>query len=99
MVGLLGCEHIFLAHVQFLAHQYPHFLLGRAAVNPFILQPVLMLRVAPARVQDLALGLVELCEVHVGPLLKPFRVPLGCVHSLKSISCTSQPGVIKLMTL
>jgi len=51
-VGLLGCERALLAHVQLFIHQHPQVLLGRAALNPFIPQPVLMPGVAP--VQDLA---------------------------------------------
>ena len=58
-VGFLGCECTLLAHVQFFIQQYPQVLLGRAALNPFIPSPVLILGVAPTHVQDLALGLVE----------------------------------------
>jgi len=49
--------------VGFLGIQHTQVLLLRAAVNPFILQPVLILRIVPTQVQDLALGLVELHEV------------------------------------
>ena len=44
--------------------------------------------------QDLALGLVELREVPMGPLLKPVKGPLDGIPSLKSTNCTSQLGVI-----
>ncbi|KAK4828888.1 hypothetical protein QYF61_001446 [Mycteria americana] len=37
------------------------------------LQPILILGIAPTQVQDLALGLVELHIVHIGPLLKPVK--------------------------
>ncbi|KAK4827897.1 hypothetical protein QYF61_022320 [Mycteria americana] len=40
MVGLLGCERTLLAHAQLFIHQYPQVLLGRAALNPFIPQPL-----------------------------------------------------------
>ncbi|KAK4831706.1 hypothetical protein QYF61_018758 [Mycteria americana] len=65
-----------------------------AAHNPFIPQSVLILEIALTEVQDLALGLVELHEVHMGPLLKPVKVPLDGIPSLKCINCTTQIGVI-----
>jgi len=55
VVGLLGCRHPFLVHVQLFIHQYPQVLLSRVALNPFIPQPVLILEVALTQVQDLAL--------------------------------------------
>ena len=64
------------------AYQYPQVLLCKAALNPVLPQPVLILGIAPTQVQDLALGLVELHEVHVGPLLQPVKVPLGGIPSL-----------------
>jgi len=81
-------------HVQFFIHQYPQALLCRAAVNPFIPQPVLMLGVAPTQVQNPALGLVEPHEVHTGPLLKLFQVPLDDILSFWHVNCTTQLGVI-----
>ncbi|KAK4829273.1 hypothetical protein QYF61_002665 [Mycteria americana] len=45
-------------------------------------------------VQDLALGLIELHEVGMGPLLKPVKVPLDGIPSLKCINCTTHLGVI-----
>ena len=54
---------------SFSSTSYPQILLSRAALNPFILQPVLTLRVVLAHVQDLALGLVEPHEFHTGRLL------------------------------
>jgi len=59
MVGLLGCECTLVAHVQLFMHQYPQVFLGRAALNPFIPQPILIPEVALIQLQDLALGLVE----------------------------------------
>ncbi|KAK4816335.1 hypothetical protein QYF61_015019, partial [Mycteria americana] len=66
----------------------------RAALNPFIPQPVLILGVAPMQVQDPALGLVEPHEVHMGPLLQLVQVPLDGMPSLRRVSHTTQPGVI-----
>ena len=51
-------------------------LLLRAALKPFSTQPVSVLEVAPNQMQDLALGLVELHEVGMGPCLEPVQVPL-----------------------
>ncbi|KAK4826321.1 hypothetical protein QYF61_007406 [Mycteria americana] len=80
MVGLLSCKHTLSAHVQFFIHQYPQVLLHRAALNPFVPQPE----------QDLALGLVEPHEVHIGPLLKLVQVPLDGIPSLRHVNCTTQ---------
>ena len=94
MVGFLGCKHTLPAHVQLFIHQYLQVLLSRAALNPFIPQPVLIPGVAPTQMQDLALGLVLPHEVHMGPPLQPVKVPLGGIPSLKQINCTVQLGVI-----
>ncbi|KAK4826170.1 hypothetical protein QYF61_006032 [Mycteria americana] len=75
-------------------HHYHQVLFRRAALNPFILQSVLILGIALTQVQDLALGLVELHDVHMGPVLKPVKVPLDGIPSLKRIKCTTQLGVI-----
>jgi len=47
MAGLLGCQCTLSGHVQFLINQHPQVLLGRAAFNPFIPQPVLIAGVDP----------------------------------------------------
>jgi len=88
MVGLLARERTLLAHVLFI-YQYPQVHLSRAALNPFIPQPVLILGVAPTQLQDLALDLVEPVEVHTGPLIKLVWVPLDGVLSLKPVDCTT----------
>ncbi|KAK4816374.1 hypothetical protein QYF61_016278 [Mycteria americana] len=93
-VGFLGCERTLLARIQPFIHQYPQVLLCRAALNPFIPQPVLIQGVAPAQVQDLALGLVEPPEVHMGPLLELVQVPLDGILSLRHVNNTTQLGVI-----
>jgi len=41
-------------------------------------------------VQDLALGFVEFCEVDIGPLLKPVKVPLDGIPSLRCVDCSTQ---------
>jgi len=83
-----------LAHVQLFIHQYPQVLLGRAALNPFIPQPVLILGVAPVPMQDLALGLVEPHDIHTGPPLQLVQVPLGSIPSFCCVNCTAQLRVI-----
>ncbi|KAK4810951.1 hypothetical protein QYF61_013359 [Mycteria americana] len=93
-IGFLGCEYTLLAHVQLFIHQYPQVLLCRAVLNPFIPQSVLIMGIALTQVQALALGLVELHEGHMGPLLKPVQVPLDGIPSLQQINCTTQLGVI-----
>ncbi|KAK4828375.1 hypothetical protein QYF61_026113 [Mycteria americana] len=80
MISFLGCKHTLPAYVHFFIHQYPLVLLHRAALNPFIPQPVLILGVAPSQVQDLALGLVEPHEVLMGSLFKPVKDACPCFH-------------------
>ncbi|KAK4822567.1 LOW QUALITY PROTEIN: hypothetical protein QYF61_016136 [Mycteria americana] len=82
------------AVLQLFIHQYPQVLLHRAALNPLIPQPVLILGVAPTQVQDLALGLIEPHEVHTGPLLQLVQVPLNGIPSLRHVNHTTQLGVI-----
>ncbi|KAK4822214.1 hypothetical protein QYF61_011855 [Mycteria americana] len=91
------------AHVQLFIHQYFQVLLSRAALNPFILQPVLIPGVAPTQVQDLALGLVEPHEVHMGPLFKFVQVILDGILSLRHVNHTRsttppQLGVVCKLT-
>ena len=52
---------------------YSEVLLCSTALNPVIPQSVLTVGVAQPEVQDLALGHVELHEVHMGPLLQPVK--------------------------
>jgi len=63
MAGLLGCKHTLPGHVELLINQHPQVLLCRAA-----LCPVFVLGISPTHVQDIALDLVELHEVHMGPI-------------------------------
>ena len=58
MVGFLGCKGTLLAHVQLAIHQYHQVFFSRAALNPFILQFVLVMVVSSTQVQGLALGFV-----------------------------------------
>ncbi|KAK4823100.1 hypothetical protein QYF61_025838 [Mycteria americana] len=88
-VGFLGRECTLLAHVH-----NPQVLLHRAALNPFIPQPVLIPGVAPTQVQDLALALVEPHEIHMGPLLELVQVPLNGIPFLRHVNHTTQLGVI-----
>jgi len=83
-----------VAHFQLFIHQYPQVLLGRADLNPFIPQPVLIPGVAPTQMQDLALGLVEPHDVHTGPLTELVQVPLDGIPSFRCVSCTTQLGLI-----
>ncbi|KAK4817028.1 hypothetical protein QYF61_026034 [Mycteria americana] len=93
-VGFLGCERTLLAHVQFFIHQYPQVLLFKAALNPFIPQPVLIAGVALIQVQHPARGLAELHKIQMGPLLDLVQVPLDGIQSLRRVNRTTQLGVI-----
>ncbi|KAK4812855.1 LOW QUALITY PROTEIN: hypothetical protein QYF61_022581, partial [Mycteria americana] len=73
-------------------HPPPKVLFHRAALNPFIPQPLLIPGVPLT--QDLVLGLVEPHEVRMGPLLKLVQVPLDGILSLRLVNCTTQLGVI-----
>ena len=53
-----------------------------------------MLWIALDQKQDLALGLVELHEVHTSLTLKPVQVPLDGIPSLQHVDGTTQLGVI-----
>lgn len=54
-------------------------LLLRAALNHFSAQLMFVFMIAPAQVQDFALGLVELNKIHREPPLKPAKVSLESV--------------------
>ncbi|KAK4826033.1 hypothetical protein QYF61_003854 [Mycteria americana] len=57
-------------------------------------QPVLVLGIALTPLQDFALGLVELHEVHMGPPLKSVKAPLDGITSPQCVDRTTQLGVI-----
>ncbi|KAK4832903.1 hypothetical protein QYF61_026546 [Mycteria americana] len=79
--------------LSFLSTNTPKsFSSGRAALNPFSAQPVFVLGIVPTHVQDLALGPVELHEVHTCPPLKPVKVPLDGIPSLQRVDSTTQLG-------
>ncbi|KAK4825874.1 hypothetical protein QYF61_003148 [Mycteria americana] len=80
--------------IQDSTQQYHQGIFHRAAVNPFIPQPVLILGVASIQVQDLALGLDEPHEFHMGPLLELVQFPLDGIPSLRHVNRTTQLGVI-----
>ncbi|KAK4827472.1 hypothetical protein QYF61_018708 [Mycteria americana] len=94
-VGWLGCKHTLPGHVELLINQHPQVLLLRVALNPFSAQPMFLLGIASTHVKDLALGLVELHEVRTGPPLKPVKVPLDGIPSLRRVNRTTQLGVVR----
>ncbi|XP_009980144.1 PREDICTED: testosterone 17-beta-dehydrogenase 3-like [Tauraco erythrolophus] len=51
-------------------------------------------KIALTRLRDLAFGLVELHDVHISAPLKPVKVPLDGIPSLKHVSCSTHPDVI-----
>jgi len=93
-VGLLGCKCTLPVHVELLIHHYPLVLLLRAALEPLSAQPVFVFGIAPTQVQDLALALVELHEVHTGAPLQPVKVPLNGIPSLQCVNHTTQLGAV-----
>jgi len=66
---------------NFSSTSIPKVLLRRAALSQFTMQSILLPAIALTQGQDLTLGLVEVFEVHIGPLLNPVKVPLGRIPS------------------
>ena len=80
---VLGCEGTLRAYVQRFIHPYSQVLLNRAALNPFVHQPVLTLIVTPTKVQDPTLGFVEPVrdlEFTLFPRQMLMRLGLLCVY-------------------
>jgi len=57
-------------------------------------QPVFVLGIALIHVQDLALGLVRLHEVHTGPPLEPVKVSRDGIPFLQCVDHTILLGVV-----
>jgi len=93
-VGLLGFERTLPGHVQLFFDKYSKVLLVRAALKPFSTQTVFVPAIGLTQVQDLALGLVEVYEVHTGPSLKPVKVALDGIPSLRRVDRTTQLGIV-----
>jgi len=55
---------------------------------------VLIPGIALTQVKDLAPGLVEPHEVHMGPLVKLVQVPVDGILSLSCVDCTTYLGVM-----
>lgn len=91
--GLLGCECTLPAHVQPLIQQHPHILLGRAALEMFIPQPLLIPGVAQPRCSTLHLALLKPHVFHMAPLLRLVQVTLGAILSFRCVRGTAQIGV------
>ena len=60
VIGLLGCKHMLLAHVQLFDHQNSQVLLQRAALSEFFFQSVPISKIALTHMQYLVLGLLNL---------------------------------------
>ena len=64
-------EHCWLVWLAIC--QYPQDVFNRVVLYPYILLLVLIMEIAITQVEELALGFVEHCEVHLGPLLSLSR--------------------------
>jgi len=71
----------------------PQALFGRAVFHHYIPHLVLIVGAATTQMQDLALGIVESHEVHLGPLLESVWVSLNGILSLWHADHTMQIGV------
>jgi len=87
-VGCWCCERTLPGHGQLFIPHHPQVLLIRAALHPFIPQPVSIAGLAPTQAQDPALGLVEPHMFHTGPLLQLVQVPLDAIPSLRLVNHT-----------
>lgn len=82
---MLGCGHTLPAHIELLIHEHPQVLILRAALSAFSAQPVFVLGIASAHLQDLALGLVELeVQGSHSPTSEVCQGAMGAIPSLKS---------------
>ncbi|KAK4818807.1 hypothetical protein QYF61_019736 [Mycteria americana] len=79
----------------------PQVFLHKTALNPFISQSVLILRIASTQVQDLALGLVELHEVHMGSSLSRslYMAYLPCRVSTAPLSMMSSSNLLRVHSI
>lgn len=64
------------------------------ALNPFMLQSVLIVEIAPAQVQDLTLALFEPHEIPMNLFFKFVQVTLDVILSLKCVIHNTQLAVI-----
>jgi len=83
-----------LGYTELLINQLLQVLLLRTALKPFSVQSVSVLGIALTHLQDLALGLAELHDVHTNSLLKLVPVPLDDILFLRPVSHTTQLDVI-----
>ena len=65
MVGFLGCKCTLPGHIEILINQHPQDTLLRTDLDPLLVHLAFVLEIAPCWVQNLALGFVELHEVHI----------------------------------
>ena len=84
--GLLGCRCTLPTDVESVINRHSQILNLRAVLNSFSAQIVSVLGIAPTQLQDLALGLVELHEVGMDPLLKPVLVTLDSIPFLYHVN-------------
>jgi len=93
-VHFLGCKCTFLGHAEHLINQHPQVFLNRAALNPFIPQPVSVLGIASTLVQNLHLTLLNFMRFAQAHLSSLVKVPLDGILSLQHIDHTTHLGVI-----
>lgn len=86
-----------LTHVDLLINQHFKVLLLRAAFSLFSTQSVFILGIAPAQMQHLALGFLELHKGHTGPHPEPVQVLLDDIPSLHRVDYTIQFGVTRTL--
>ncbi|RMC15740.1 hypothetical protein DUI87_07944 [Hirundo rustica rustica] len=80
MFSLLCCKHTLLAHIKLLMNQQPQVILLRVAFNHNHTQ--LAFGIVLTQAQNFALGLVELHNVHMDPVLQLLKIPLDGISSM-----------------
>lgn len=68
--------------------------LKRAALIPFIPQPVLVAEIVPIQAGNLVLSLVDPHEISMGLLLDLVQLPLDGILSFRALNLTTGLGVI-----
>lgn len=96
IISLLVYKHTLLAHIASLINQQLQILLFRIALN---LHPIcICVWDCPTQVQDLALALTEVQEVHIGSPLTSVQVPLDGNNPLACFNCITKFGVVSKLT-
>ena len=94
MIGFLCCMLALSTHTEFFIHQHSQVLLLRDVLSTSSFLSAFMFGIALTHMQELALGLAKLCEVHTGTPLQPDQVLLKDIPTFQRTDHITQLGVI-----